>query len=299
MTQEPNSTRLLRLAAAAYTVMEDGSIISSQGKRLSATPVGRYLTVCAPRTDAHRRRVYVHRLVAYSKFGEAMFAPGIEVRHEDNDRYNNRPDNILIGTAYDNAMDIPEETRKLRSENGRRAMQAKGPEARQAYAANASQAHYATLTPEERNEAAQRASAVFQQRMAEATPEERRETMAKAIEASTKYGPEFRGQVVADYAMGFGCLKISKLRECSSQTVRNILRKEGVTMRKFSPVEHAHQSAQARPDGTKNSHRLAGVSRTRSGGWTSRAKVRGKYQSTGVWPTKEAAHVAYLALKSS
>lgn len=48
----------------------------------------------------------------------------------------------------------------------------------------------------------------------------------------------------------------------------------------------------------RNAHGLAGVQRRRSGSWTSRARIRGKHICTGVWPTKEAAHAAYLALKT-
>jgi HNH endonuclease len=40
-------------------------------------------------------------LVAYQKFGMAMFEPGIEVRHKNNVRTNNRHENIL-GTHHDN-----------------------------------------------------------------------------------------------------------------------------------------------------------------------------------------------------
>ncbi len=48
----------------------------------------------------------------------------------------------------------------------------------------------------------------------------------------------------------------------------------------------------------RNSYGLAGVQRRPSGSWTSRATVRGKVVYTGIWPTKEAAHAAYLALKA-
>ncbi len=125
--------------------------------------------------------------------------------------------------------------------------------------------------------------------------------MAKAIAANTKYGPEFRAQVVADYASGLGSLRIAKLRGTSTQTIRNILKGEGVVMRTFSDVEHRFQSGNRLKEKTevKNMHGLPGVSRTRGGGWTSRARVKGKVYGTGVWLTKEAAHAAYLALVAS
>lgn len=58
-----------------------------------------------------RCNVLVHRLVAYQKFGSLIFKSGMEVRHRDNDKKNNLPDNILLGTHRDNMMDKSEEDR--------------------------------------------------------------------------------------------------------------------------------------------------------------------------------------------
>lgn len=293
-------------ALAGFTVTEDGTILRPAGTPL---PVNTCLAGYRYRTISLRVlggrnpvSVPIHRLVAYLKFGEAMFAPGVEVRHRDNDRFNNRPDNILIGTPRENALDIPEEERSRR---GRHASKARNegmtPEERSAAASKASRAHYEKMTPEERNAAAQKASAAFQKRMAESTPEERRANMAKAREASTKYGPEFRATVVADYAMGLGYLRISKLRGCSTTTVQSILRQEGVAIRAFSPAEHKRASAARSPEHSRclNQHGFPGVSRTRSGMWTSKVRVGGKQVGTGLWHTAEAAHAAYVALKAS
>lgn len=46
-----------------------------------------------------------HRLVAYSKFGDEMFRPGIEVRHLDGNVQNNSFENISIGTKSENSLD--------------------------------------------------------------------------------------------------------------------------------------------------------------------------------------------------
>ena len=54
---------------------------------------------------------YIHKLVAFQKFGFAMFADGVQVRHLDGDSMNNRDENIAIGTASDNMMDKPPEER--------------------------------------------------------------------------------------------------------------------------------------------------------------------------------------------
>ena len=57
----------------------------------------------------------IHRLVAYQKFGNKLFEPGIQVRHLDGNSLNNLEDNIEIGTQSENMMDIPEEKRKTHS----------------------------------------------------------------------------------------------------------------------------------------------------------------------------------------
>lgn len=56
--------------------------------------------------------VAVHRLVAYQKYGEAIFESGIEVRHLDSDKTNNLDYNIGIGTHSQNMMDKSPEIRR-------------------------------------------------------------------------------------------------------------------------------------------------------------------------------------------
>lgn len=70
----------------------------------------RYFSICGV-------QVTQHQLIAFAKFGEAAFANGIEVRHKDGVRLNNRPSNILIGTRSDNMMDMEPEARRMRNLN--------------------------------------------------------------------------------------------------------------------------------------------------------------------------------------
>ena len=46
--------------------------------------------------------VYVHRLVAYALWGDAIFQPGIEIDHIDRNRANTRGDNLRMMTQADN-----------------------------------------------------------------------------------------------------------------------------------------------------------------------------------------------------
>ena len=56
--------------------------------------------------------VKVHRLVAYQKFGNAIFEKGIQVRHLNGDKLDFSFQNIEIGTSKQNQLDKPIEQRK-------------------------------------------------------------------------------------------------------------------------------------------------------------------------------------------
>ena len=64
-----------------------------------------------PTFSIGHEEVTTHSLVAYHKYGEAMFAKGIEVRHLDGNKLNYKEDNIAIGTHRENMMDIPKKER--------------------------------------------------------------------------------------------------------------------------------------------------------------------------------------------
>ena len=49
----------------------------------------------------------VHRLLAYIKYGDKLFTPGLEVRHLNNNALDNSWDNIVLGTHKENMLDIP------------------------------------------------------------------------------------------------------------------------------------------------------------------------------------------------
>lgn len=59
--------------------------------------------------------IRVHRLQAFQKYGMSLYDEGIITRHKNSISTDNSYDNILIGTASDNMMDVPEEIRIARS----------------------------------------------------------------------------------------------------------------------------------------------------------------------------------------
>lgn len=103
---------LLKAHEKGYRIV-DGVIMSSKGdgKTVKATlNKGRYF-----KFSTTEGRVKIHKLVAFQKFGNAMFEEGIMVRHLDGDGFNNLPDNIALGTCQDNADDVSDEVRKRRA----------------------------------------------------------------------------------------------------------------------------------------------------------------------------------------
>ena len=91
--------------------IKTGTITSKTGRKLkgSANKDG-YLMVTISLSDSPPKgeMVYVHRLVAYAKFGDKLFDPSLEVRHKDGNPGNSRGKNIILGTRSENLMDIPE-----------------------------------------------------------------------------------------------------------------------------------------------------------------------------------------------
>lgn len=61
-----------------------------------------------------RHLVYVHKLCAYQKYGDALFESQC-VRHLDGNSLNNAPSNIAIGSFSDNMYDIPNGVRSKRA----------------------------------------------------------------------------------------------------------------------------------------------------------------------------------------
>lgn len=100
--------QLLKVFEKGYKSNELGEIFSpSNFKRKLQKNIDGYLKFSARIDDGKHVSIYVHRLIAYQKFGDKLFEAGIQVRHLDGDCANNTYNNIEIGTALDNALDKP------------------------------------------------------------------------------------------------------------------------------------------------------------------------------------------------
>lgn len=100
-----------------YRVTKEGEIVNPKGSTIKSFLNGKnakpYLVFSIRDLSKwkYAKKVKVHKLQAYQKFGKDAFKNKLEVRHLDGNSLNNSWDNIEIGTSSDNQMDIPKEIR--------------------------------------------------------------------------------------------------------------------------------------------------------------------------------------------
>lgn len=115
MKKDGVKARALRWAVEhGYRVSEDGTVHGRQGQpvALREDDSGYLVFTAGPGGGKQRTAVRVQYLVAYAKYGEDLFTPGIVVRHLDGTRINNHTKNLVLGTPYDNYMDRPAHVRQ-------------------------------------------------------------------------------------------------------------------------------------------------------------------------------------------
>lgn len=101
-----------------YVVDEKGDVYYKNRKRILIPDTHGYATFTIRVFDADLskdvfRRIWVHQLQAYQKFGRKIFKKNVQVRHLNSKRLDNSFDNIGIGSPSKNAMDKPKETRQI------------------------------------------------------------------------------------------------------------------------------------------------------------------------------------------
>ncbi|NBW23729.1 MAG: hypothetical protein EBR82_88870, partial [Caulobacteraceae bacterium] len=112
MSMNNISTEAIKIAYfKGYRVANNGSVISPHGKIRKctlSTPSSCGSSYFRFNVGIGNKKVYpiyVHRLIAYQKFGDRIFEEEIEVRHLDGNSTNNNISNIELGTKSDNEMD--------------------------------------------------------------------------------------------------------------------------------------------------------------------------------------------------
>lgn len=101
---------LIKIIKKGYTISDSGILRNPSGKILKGSVNGGYIKICV-RLGKRSQNVGVHRMQAYRKYGLQIFKKNIHVRHLNGNPLDNSFENILIGSAYDNHMDIPEHIR--------------------------------------------------------------------------------------------------------------------------------------------------------------------------------------------
>lgn len=104
-----------------YRADLSGNVSSRHGRTLTLQSSRKgYLNFGVCDYDGKFRRCFVHRLVAFQKFGDAIHGEGVQVRHVDGNQRNNSPLNLILGSASENAFDKPRATRQRVSGNANR-----------------------------------------------------------------------------------------------------------------------------------------------------------------------------------
>ena len=98
------------LTVLKYTIDKEGTLKNRKGNVVGKGKTKKYKRI-QTRLCGIQKDIFVHKLQAFSKYGREMYKDGIVVRHLDGNPSNNSWNNIAIGSARDNAMDIPKETR--------------------------------------------------------------------------------------------------------------------------------------------------------------------------------------------
>lgn len=92
----------------------NGIVYNPIGVKLFGVPDSKGYMMFSPKKYD---KVFIHRLVAYQKYGNMIFENGIQVRHLDGNKKNNLDNNITIGNQSQNMMDISVELRIKKSIN--------------------------------------------------------------------------------------------------------------------------------------------------------------------------------------
>lgn len=94
-----------------YRVTTEGKCLNPKGEVKGSTKYRGYLALKLRVEGRSSVTVYIHRLQAFQKYGEALYEQGVVVRHLNSNKEDNSWDNVAVGTQSDNMLDIPEQER--------------------------------------------------------------------------------------------------------------------------------------------------------------------------------------------
>ncbi len=105
--KDTKSNIAVRHCAKRYKITSGGKLFRPDGIEIlpSCSRRGYPHIGVTIRSHGIDQKIFIHRIVAYQKYGEGLFETGIVVRHLNHDKKDFRPDNISIGSMSDNYYD--------------------------------------------------------------------------------------------------------------------------------------------------------------------------------------------------
>jgi hypothetical protein len=103
MAELSKINRVIKIIFEKGYYVENEKLYNPYGRELSQRSKDGYRKITIG-TKPDRVETGMHKLVAYSKYGDAMFDAQC-VRHLDGNGENNHPDNLALGTQQQNMMD--------------------------------------------------------------------------------------------------------------------------------------------------------------------------------------------------
>lgn len=89
-----------------YTVnTEEGYVLNKKGRRVGSIGKKGYVNISLPLGNKKYTMLFLHRVLAYVLWGKEAFVEGIQVRHLNNNKLDNRAKNLALGTSKDNHSD--------------------------------------------------------------------------------------------------------------------------------------------------------------------------------------------------
>lgn len=110
MNLSKNNLAIVEALQKGYKI-ENGEVLNHLHKKINFILTKKGYPIISVSIWNTRYPVKVHRLVAYQKFGNAIFEKGIEVRHLNGNKLDFSFENISIGTAKENSQDKPRKER--------------------------------------------------------------------------------------------------------------------------------------------------------------------------------------------
>jgi len=97
---------IIKMHKLGYYISNDGQVFNPEGKPIGKKASDGYV-IHSVRLGKNTNPIQIglHRYVAYIKYGDVIFEKGVQCRHLNDIKSDNRPSNICMGTAKDNYND--------------------------------------------------------------------------------------------------------------------------------------------------------------------------------------------------